>query len=98
MKAADIDPNERQNIDVQLNIHFADNLQKKIKIKKAKKPASFKDFKFSCSQFYHQGDVIGKEKRENGIKLARNSKDQRLLAIDAVGERKVGSGEKRLKK
>lgn len=63
-----------------------------------KTTASFKHFKRSCSQFYHQGKVIGKEREKNGIKLARNSKDQRLLAIDAVGERKVGSGEKRLKK
>lgn len=35
MEAADIDPNERQNTDVQLNTHFADNLEKKI-IKKPK--------------------------------------------------------------
>lgn len=60
----DIDPNERQNIDVQLNNHFADNLEKN---KKSQKTASFKDFEFSCSQFYHQGEVIGKEREKMAL-------------------------------
>lgn len=66
LQAGDIDSKERQNINVQLNINFADNLEK-IKKKKAKKIASFKDFEFSCSQFYHQGEVIGKEREKMAL-------------------------------
>lgn len=66
MEAGDIDPNERQNTNVQLNINFADNLEKITK-KKGQKIASFKDFEFSCSQFYHQGEVIGKEREKMAL-------------------------------
>lgn len=68
MQAGDIDPNERQNRNIQLNVNFADNLEKVTKKKKrSQKIASFKDFEFSCSQFYHQGEVIGKEREKMAL-------------------------------
>lgn len=69
MQAGDIDPNERQNRNIQLNVNFADNLEKvtKKKKKRSQKIASFKDFEFSFSQFYHQGEVIGKEREKMAL-------------------------------
>lgn len=70
MQAWGIDPNERQNTTVQLNINFAGKINGqsgKNNKKKSQKIASFKDFEFSCSQFYHQGEVIGKEREKMAL-------------------------------